>query len=98
MEEVGTFTTLTIRATLSRGIAQRGERIGGFARLADEERPGGGRERRLAVAELGGDIDLDRQARQLLEPVFRDMAGVGGGAAGDERQAVDAGEIKPAAG
>ena len=30
-----------------------------------------GVERRLAVAEFGGDIDLDRQPREALEPVFR---------------------------
>ena len=34
------------------------------------------RHRRRAVAELRGDIDLDRHARELLEPVFRDHAGV----------------------
>jgi hypothetical protein len=45
---------------------------------------------RFAVAELGRDVDVGGQARDLLEPVFRDMAGVGRRAAGDQRHPVDA--------
>ena len=55
-----------------------------------------GRQRRLAVAELRGDLDVDRQAGQPLEQVSADHAGVGGGAAGDDLQALDLGEVEPA--
>ena len=40
-----------------------------------------GRQRRVAVAELGADVQVDRQAGQLLEPVLGDHAGVVRGAA-----------------
>ena len=45
------------------------------------------RQRRLAVAELGGDVDLDGHARIALEPVLADEAGVVGGAAGRDGDA-----------
>ena len=44
------------------GVAQRRERVGGLARLRDEQRKAVRLERRLAIAEFGRDIDLDRQA------------------------------------
>ena len=37
-------------------------------------------------------LDLDRDAGPLLDGVAADLAGVGGGSAGDDRDAVDAGE------
>ena len=54
------------------GVAQRGQRVGGLAGLRDEDREIALAQRRLAVAEFGGDIDLDRHAREPLEPVFGD--------------------------
>ena len=75
-------------------IAERGERIGGLARLRDEERRASLVERRLAIAELRGDIDIDRQPRPALEPVFGDEAGIEGGAAGREREPGELGEIE----
>ena len=80
-------------AALRLDVAQRRQGVGGLARLADEEPEGAGAERRLAVAELGGDLDLDRQAGEALEPVFRHVAGVVRGAAGDEHDPVAAGEV-----
>ena len=65
------------------GVAQRRQGIGGLARLRDDDADAALGHRRLAVAELRGDVDLDRQARELLEPVFADHAGVAGRAAGD---------------
>ena len=70
-------------------VAQRGQRVGGLARLRNEERRAALRDRHLAIAELGGDIDVDRQAREALEPVFADEAAEIGGAAGRNRQAVE---------
>ena len=76
------------------GVAQRRQRVGGLARLRDEHREIARRERRLAVAEFGGDVDLDRQPREALEPVFGDKAGIVGGAAGRDRHALDLLEIE----
>ena len=75
-------------------IAQRRQRVGGLARLRNEDRERARIERRLAVAELGGDIDFDRQVREPLEPVSRDHAGVIGGAAGGDRNALERAEIE----
>ena len=71
------------------GVAQRSERVGGFARLRDDDRQPVLFDRRLAIAVFGGDVDLDRQAREALDPVFADQAGHVGGAAGDDRDARD---------
>ena len=46
-----------------------------------------GPDHRVAVAVLGGDVHLDRDARPLLERVAADQAGVVGGAAGDDDDA-----------
>ena len=75
-------------------IAQRRQRVGGLARLRHEHREIARPERRLAIAELGGDIDLDRQPREALEPVFGDQAGIIGGAAGRDRDALEFREIE----
>ena len=68
------------------GIAQAGQRVGGLARLRDEDGEIAGFQRRLAVTEFGGDIDLHRQFGEALEPVFRHQPGIEGGAAGRDRQ------------
>ncbi len=80
-------------AALAR-IAQRSKRVGGFAGLRDEHSEIAGQERRVAVAELGGDIDLDRQMREALEPVLGDHGGVIGGAAGGDRDPIELVEIE----
>ena len=43
----------------------------------------------VAVAELAGELDLDRQSRPVLDRVLRHQAGVGGGTAGDHDDLVD---------
>ena len=53
-----------------------------------------GRERHVAVAKLRGDIDLDRQLRELLEPIARHHAGVIGGAAGGDGNPIELLEIE----
>ena len=74
-------------------MAQGGQRIGGFPRLADENRHAAFGQDRAAVAELGRDVDFGGNAGQLFEPVFRDLRGVMPGAAGDHGHAVALGEI-----
>ena len=75
-------------------IAQRGERIGGFARLRHEQGRAAGVERRLAIAELRGDIDIDGEPGPSLEPVFSNQAGIERGAARRQRQPVELGEVE----
>ena len=75
-------------------IAQRRERVGGLARLRNEDREVAGIERDVAVAEFGGDVDLDREPRKTLEPVARDHAGIVGGAARCDRNALERAEIE----
>ena len=43
----------------------------------------------IAVAELVGEFDLDGHAAPVLDRVLGDLAGVGGGAAGDDDDLVD---------
>ena len=78
---------------LGAGVAKRGEGVGGLARLRDEEGEPARLEHRLAVAELGGDIELDRDPGELLEPIFGDHPGVEAGSAGDDGDPRHAGEI-----
>ena len=75
-------------------VAQRGQRIGGFAALADEDGEAARLQHRIAIAELGGDIDIHRQAGEGLEPVFRHEAGVIGGAASHDGDALDRREVE----
>src|SRR3546814_20555838 len=48
----------------------------------------------LTIAKLAGDVDVDGDAREGLEPIFGDHAGIKAGAAGDDGDAVDAGEVE----
>src|ERR1700730_2039453 len=52
------------------GVAERSERVGGLARLRDEDRKPVLRHRRIAVAEFRRDIEIDRKPREALEPVL----------------------------
>ena len=76
---------------LAARVAERRKRVRRLARLTDEERQAARLEHRLAVAELAGDIDVDRHSRELLDPIFGDHAGVEAGAAGDDRDPADRG-------
>src|SRR3546814_8723600 len=57
------------------GVAHRFQGVDGLAGLRDEEADAAVGHRRLAVAELRGDVDLDRLEGDLLEPVLRHHAG-----------------------
>ena len=75
-------------------VAQRRQSIGGFARLRDEQRETARLQHRIAVAKLGCEIDVGRQPCKLFKPVFGDHPCVVAGPAGDDGDAVDAGEIE----
>ncbi len=67
-----------------------GDRVGRLARLRDRDRERLRVEHGTAIARLGRDVDLDRDARPLLEQVAADEPGMVGRAAGGDRDALDA--------
>src|SRR5512133_4333564 len=71
-------------------LPQGRQGIGGLARLGDDHDQGVLVDDRVAVAELGGNIDLDRDAAAALDVEFSDQRGVPGGAAGNDNHALDA--------
>ena len=75
-------------------ITQRRQGVGGLARLRDEYRRTTARHCRGAIAELRGDVDLDRNAGDPLEPVLGNDAGMIGGAACDHRHPVERAQRK----
>jgi len=80
------------------GVFERGERVGGFSGLADEQRQPAGLQYRLSVTKLGRDIDVYRDARELLEPIFGDHPRIITGAAGDDRQPLNRRQIETGVG
>ncbi len=75
-------------------VPQRRQRVGGFAALRDEQRQTAFFEDRFAIAEFGGDIDVHRDTRELLEPVFGDHSGIEGRAAGHDGDALDLRQVE----
>ena len=65
-------------------MADRLQGVGGLAGLRDRDHQGGVVEDRVAVAELGGQLDLDRDAAPVLDGVLRDHARVERRARGDD--------------
>ena len=82
------------RLTLFAGIAQRRQGVRRFPRLRDEQRHTIFGHEQVAVAELGGDIHLHRNAGQAFDPIARHHGGIIGRAAGDEGQATDCGRVE----
>ena len=76
-------SAITLRAALPRQPHGR-QRVGGLARLGDPDHQVVRADHRVAVAVLGGDVHLDRDARPLLDRVAAHEAGVVAGAAGDD--------------
>ena len=76
------------RAALARD-ALRGDRVGRLARLRDGDRERALVDHGIAVAELGGVLDVDGEPGPLLDQQAADHAGMAGGAAGRDRDAVD---------
>ena len=73
-------------------VLERGERVGGLARLRDHDHQGVRIGNALAVAILARDLDLAGHAREALDPVLGHRAGVIAGAAGEHQHAVDRGQ------
>ena len=70
-------------------LPQRGERVGRFAGLADDEDEDAVVDDRVAVAEFGSDVHFNGDMGLALEQIFRDDADVIGGAAGDDENFAD---------
>ena len=77
-----------LRALLA-GVTDRLDRIHGLAALGDGDDQGLLADDRVAVAELAGELDLDRDAAPVLDRVAGDLSGVGRGAAADHDDLVD---------
>ena len=77
---------------------QRRHGVGSLAGLADQDAGAALGQRRVAVAELAGDVRVARDAGQLLDPVAADMGRQEGAAAGGQRQARDARGVEGQAG
>ena len=74
------------------GVLDRHQRVHRLARLTDRDDERVVADDGVAVAELVGELDVDRYPRPLLDRVLADGAGVRGRAAGDDDDALDAGE------
>ena len=70
-------------------VAQRGQRVGGLARLADRHHQRPGVRHRFAVAVFARDLDLGRDLGDGFEPVLGGAAAVVAGAAGQDQDLVD---------
>ena len=79
------------RVPAALGLAEGAQRVGGLARLAEDEDQRPVVERRVAVAEFAGVLDLDRQVGEPLDQVFADQRRVPARPAGGEDDAADAG-------
>ncbi len=77
------------RAALEPRRLHRAERVGRLARLGDGDHERLGAHDRVAVAELGGQVRLGRQARQALDHRAREHRRVEGRAARDQHDALD---------
>ena len=75
------------------GHADRGEGVGGFAGLRNRYDKGIGTDLRVAVAEFAGDIDFHRDIRKVLDEQLAIHAGMAGGAAGNDHDAVQAAQV-----
>ena len=81
---------MTWRPALARET-HRGERVGRLARLRDPDHEIVRADHRIAVAELGGDVHLDRDPGPVLDRVAPDQARVVGRATGDDDHAAQLG-------
>ena len=75
-------------------FAQRGERVGGLARLRDDDRQRVGRDDGIPVAVFGSVIDLDRHLRELLDEIFPDQPRVPRRAARQDRDPLDGAQLR----
>ena len=76
------------------GLAQRLEGVDRLTRLTDDDGQRPLVYHRVAVAVLAGHVHLHRQPRQLFDQVLAHPAGIEGGAAGDDVDAVEAARVE----
>jgi len=72
------------------GLAHGRQRVGGLARLRDGDEQVPLADQRVAVAELGAEVDLDGDARDPLDEEFAHQGRVPGGAAGHQVELLQA--------
>ena len=87
-----TLQMATERAPRRLRLAQRAERVGGFARLRDGDGQRPAVDDRLSVAILRPVVHFDRHARDLFDQELADEARVPRRAAREDDDAVDGGE------
>ena len=75
------------------GFAERGERVGGFAGLRDDEQHGVFFQRTIAVTKFMRELDLDRNLREFLDQILADERGVPACAAGGDDDAVNVAQL-----
>ena len=87
MVELATLTTDMILCPFA--LAQRSEaKVSAVSPDCETRRVSPpGSKRRIAIAKLGGDFDIDRQPREALEPIFGGQPREIGGAAAADREA-----------
>ena len=73
-------------------VLERGERVGGLARLRHDDDECGGMRNAVAIAVLARDLDGARNARKRFDPLLRDERRIVAGAAREDQHAVDVGE------
>ncbi len=79
---------------LATGMAERGQRISGFARLTDDDHQPAILHHGRAVAELACHIDIDGDASELLHPIFGDHPRIIAGAARNDGDAADRPQVE----
>ena len=77
------------------GLAQRGQRVGRFAGLRDDQQDGVAFQRRVAIAEFVREFHFDRQMGQFLDQIFAHQRRVPARAAGGDDDAVQCRAIPP---
>ena len=77
----------------ARALAHGGEGVGGFAGLGNGDDEVGGVDDGIAVSELGRLFDFGKDSGKVFDGVFSNKAGIHGGAATDDEDAVELGGL-----
>ena len=76
------------------GLAQRAQRVRGFAGLGNDQQHGVAFQRRVAVVKLVGEFHLDRQVGQFLDQILAHQGRVPTGARGRDDDPLDAAQFR----